>query len=347
MKTNHPQCPTCGGFHTWKKGKHQSGKQRYYCADCQKRFVIDSEKYRKKIAQLHNKPPEIEGVLPHEAHDFEADILPYLIKIGQQAKTKTEREKIQKITMPNKPFMLAIMADVHGGAKTDYEAIYEDVNRIKNNPDIYAILAGDLTDNFIIGKLQSIQKEQSTTFQMEQRFLVWFLENLESSLIAVVSGNHDNWTKKLSGFDITRHLLRNVRCLYDRNQVVFDLLRNGYKTRFLVRHKYKHSSIFNPTHGMEVFWERGGLDWDIAIGGHTHIATLCRPFIKHDRKRFAVLLGTYKLRDEYGRELGFADTHSDSRGSGCFVFRPDSDTPIWFDSLEDGEKFLEYLKYEY
>jgi len=338
---NNPECPKCKSDNTVKKGKTENGTQRYKCKDCGYRYN-DNTTHIVSSKVILDKP-QVDGIQPHEIVNFE-DMLPYLTKITNRAKEKTNRELNQTITMPNKPFAISILADVHGGGKVDYEAIKRDIDIIRSDEDIHTILAGDLTDNFIIGKLQAIQREQSTTFEMESRFLVWFLEQLNDSLLVVVSGNHDNWTVKLSGIDRMKDLLRDTKCLYDRQQSLFTLKWGDNSIRFLVRHKYKHSSIFNPTHGMEVFWERGGLNWDIAIGGHTHIATLCRPFIKHDKKRFAVLLGTYKLRDEFGKEVGFANTHSGSSGSGAFVFMPDNPEPMWFDKLEMAKLFLDYVR---
>jgi len=346
MNNNNPTCPKCGSGKTYKKGfrKTNTGnKQRYKCHSCSYLFTLNPERRNNQTVINEEERPEIIGVLARERVNID-EIYPYLEKVGERAKEKNRIEDNQSIRMPNKPFMVALLSDIHGGAKSDYEAIKRDVELIKSDPDIYAILAGDLTDNFIIGKLQSIQREQSTTFDMETRFLIWFIKSISESLIAVVSGNHDNWTRRMSGIDEMRNLLRNTLCLYDTQQSLFTIEWSGHKSKVLVRHRYKHGSIFNPTHGMEVFWERGGLDFDIAIGGHTHIATLCRPFIKHDKKRYAILLGTYKLRDDYAKEIGVARTHSDSRGSGALVFLPDYDVPIWFDNLVIARNFLDFVR---
>lgn len=338
-------CQNCGGNDWRKYGFTATGTERKRCNYCNRKIVAT------KIIILNDgdvvvEKPQISGITPEVHHDFEKDILPYLKMIGTRAAAKNEIERNQSITMPDGPFTLVMVSDVHGGAKSDYDAIERDAKTIRDTQDMYAILAGDLTDNFIIGKLANLQKFQSTTFDDETRFLEWFINIIKDSLIAFVSGNHDNWTKKLTALDHLKKLLGKVPTLFDNHQVRFRLIQNGITEKWLVRHKFKYSSIFNATHGMQVTWERGEQPYDVVLGGHTHIAALCNEFIKHNKKRFAVLLGTYKLRDEYGVELGFAHTHSETSGSACFVY-DGYGNKYWCDTIQKAVPLLKFFKAVY
>lgn len=285
----------------------------------------------------------ITGVTPQHDVDFEKEILPLMMKVGHRAQQKNKKEETATIEIRgSQPFAVAFMSDVHGGGKTDYEAIKNDVDIIRGTDDMWSILAGDLTDNFIIGKLQSVQKHQPLPMDYEHRFVEWFLDSLKDSLIAFVSGNHDVWTHKTSAYDHLRHILSEENCLFDQNQVQFTFKYFDQEQKWLVRHKFKHNSIFNPTHGIEVAWERLGIDFDVAIAGHTHIAPLHRPFIKHDKVRHAILLGTYKIRDEFATEIGFAKSHG--RGSGALVYHPDGRDPLWCADLQTARDVLAMYK---
>jgi predicted MPP superfamily phosphohydrolase len=288
--------------------------------------------------------PKIIGIMPEDKVDFETEIMPYLIKVGERAKEKNKAETNQVITMPNKPFAIALLADIHGGGKVDYKTLQEDVNIIAETDGMYVGNVGDNIDNFIIGVLQAIQREQSTTFQMEQRFLDWLFTKLRGSLLFWCSGNHENWTKKISGIDSIKETLKGTYCLYDRTQILFDLQWGENKQTWLVRHKWKYSSIYNATHGLEVGWERVGLNFDVSVGGHTHIATLCRPFIREDKMRYAILLGTYKIRDTFGREYGFAKSHG--LGSGAMVYNPDGRS-FWCEDLLTARDLLKVWQKQY
>jgi predicted phosphodiesterase len=337
-------CPQCGKNDWRKYASTKLGTERKRCNYCNKKIVVDKIRIDDVIkADGEINKPIISGLTPEVHHDFEKDILPYLKMIGNRAIEKNSIERNQTITMPDGPFAIAMLSDIHGGSKADYVSIERDIKAIRDTADMYSILAGDLTDNFIIGKLANLQKFQSTTFDDEMRFLEWFLGILKDSMIAFVSGNHDNWTRKLTAFDHLRKLIDGVPTLFDNNQVRFRLVQNGVTEKWLVRHKFKYSSIFNPTHGMQVTWERGEQPFDVVLGGHTHIAALCNEFIKHDVKRFAVLLGTYKLRDEYGVELGYAHTHTDTAGSACFVY-DGYGNKIWCDTVQKAIPILNYFK---
>src|SRR5690606_1086220 len=107
------------------------------------------------------------------------------------------------------------------------------------------------------------------------------------------------------------------------------------------RHQWRFSSIYNATHGVEVGWERGGSDFDIGLAGHTHIASLCRPFVKHGRKRYAVVTGTYKMADSYSDQVGYAPCAG--YGCGVMIFYPDGRLQ-WFEDVKTAGEFLRFLR---
>lgn len=341
-------CKHCGSEDIVKNGRDiqkVNGVPKYFysrfrCKSCGRSFTLNTGS---KHTELPPEQPEIAGVMLDDDINFETDILPNLIKLGERSQKKVEQKKLASITMPSRPFAIAIMSDVHGGSSSDYKKIKRDIEIITSTQDMYCILAGDITDNYIFGKLQQVQRLQPTTMDDEYRFLKWFIEKLKDNIIAFVSGNHDNWMKKLTAFDHLKEMLSGVNCIFDNQQAEFNLFwgaNSEHYQKWVVRHKWKNGSVFNPTHGQEVAWERMGVDFDVAIGGHTHIASICRPFVKHDKIRYAVLLGTYKIIDEFAREVGFAPTYSSTSGSGALVYHPDGRDPHWCSDLETARDLL-------
>lgn len=251
------------------------------------------------------------------------------------------RRREQKIILPV-PGALAFLSDLHFGSPfTDYQAAKSDAEIIRDTPDMKAGFIGDGVDNWIVGKLAGLQRHQAITFDAEWQLFFSWLEILNGSMAFVVSGNHDNWTRKIAGVDRIREYLRGTMLLYHSQQVKFDLVVGPQSYVVKARHKWKGSSVFNPTHGLEVGWERGGDDFDIALGGHTHIGTYCRPFDRHDRRRLAILIGTYKVADEHGEEIGVAP--SQGRGCGALVFDKDGDF-VFVENLNTAAQYLEFLK---
>jgi hypothetical protein len=90
-----------------------------------------------------------------------------------------------------------------------------------------------------------------------------------------------------------------------------------------------------------VGWDRGDIDYDWAVGGHTHIGTYCRPFHRHGKRRYAILTGTYKIHDSFGEELNFPSP-KDS-GCGAMVLHPDG-RQWFFEKLHEAAEFLAFLR---
>jgi len=272
-----------------------------------------------------------------------------LVAIGAKAfKTAKEHhdaKNSQHIYLGEKPTGIAFLSDLHlGNAGTDYEAILQDTNLIVNTPGMYAAFHGDGIDNWIVGKLQALQRGQAGNFQFEINIFRSWLRKIHQKLLLVVAGNHDNWTKKISGLDLIPELLGDTHVLYDPYETRVTLFCGPAAWDVLVRHQWKYSSVFNPTHGIEVGHDRMSNPFDIGVGGHTHIGTLMRPFFRHGREKLAILTGAYKRFDSYSKELGYAETVT--TGCGAVIFHPDG--RIWYSSsLKTACEYLTYLRKEY
>lgn len=283
-----------------------------------------------------NDPVTLYGTIPKHRVDID-DIQPYLNTIADRATEKNALQANQGITLPDGPCAIALFGDQHFGGKCDYRRLRADADLVATTPNMYVIQGGDLVDNFIIGRLQAVQKQQATTFDQELRAATWWVDRVAPSMVVWVGGNHESWTRKTSGIDFWRTRLQNCLCLYDPHQIRFTINHCGNTHRVMVRHKWRHGSVFNVTHGIEVGYDRVA-SFDVGIGFHTHQATLCRPFLRDGQRRYAVLIGTYKLRDEYARELGFPNT-AEGGGSGAFIFLPDGRL-IWEDNLQTAAEIL-------
>ena len=257
---------------------------------------------------------------------------------GQQEHAERVAQRRDQSVTVTTPCAIALLSDTHFGAPgTDYEAAKRDAEIIRDTPGMFAEFHGDGVDNWIVGKLQRLQRGQIVDFADEWELFLSWLDMLRGSLLWVVSGNHDNWTIALSGFDRVRLALQGTNVLYHTDQTIFNLHAGPLTYRVKVRHKWKGNSIFNPTHGIETSWERSGDAFDIGIGGHTHIATLYREFVKHQKKRFAILTGTYKLHDIFGEQIGFAPPHGN--GGGALVFDR-AGRFVWIDNLPQAAELL-------
>lgn len=290
-----------------------------------------------------HSPAVVEGVTAAPPAAVE-NIWQFAIDAQRHVSAKAERRKDQAITLPDEPVAIAFLSDLHiGSAGTDYAAIKRDAELIRATPGMYAGFHGDGTDNWIVGKLTALQRGQALGFDAERLLFESWVDIIAPKLLWFVQGNHDNWSEQLIGSAPNRALIQDKLMLWDRNQCVFDLHHCGYTRKVVVRHKWRFSSVFNPAHGMMVGWDRGEIDFDIAVAGHTHIATLCYPFFRHGKIRHAILTGTYKMVDAFGDECGFPPPN----GSGCGALVLDANgDQIFMDSLSAAAQYLAFLRKE-
>lgn len=95
------------------------------------------------------------------------------------------------------------MADLHlGDLMSDYKLIMERIEHIKNTPNAYCILGGDLMDTAIAS---SIGDTYGANLQpMEQlKQCVKIFEPIKDKILAVLPGNHENRVYKSDGIDTT------------------------------------------------------------------------------------------------------------------------------------------------
>jgi hypothetical protein len=294
------------------------------------------------LTNLPEDEPRIEGLTTRDDIDVAA-AWERAFEAQDQALRRTQTRARQTITMPDGgPFAIAYTSDWHiGDPACDYRTLKADHELIRDTPGMYAIFTGDGWNNWIIGKLQVLQRDEAIPFDEEVALFCDVVGTVGRKWLVAIPGNHANWTRLLAGIDRVREAFSHTKVLYDPYEVVFTLCYGEDRVVVKARHKWRWSSIFNATHGIETSWQRCDHDFDIGIGGHTHIGTFCRPFVRHKRKRWAVLVGTYKIDGDYGRERGLPTPSG--RGAGAHVFQ-EGKLPIFIEDLETAADFLAFLR---
>jgi len=295
-------------------------------------------------ANINNEyRPLLEGIFPDDDLIDPGELWDHVIAQQRRYTARCAQRKAQTITIrDDRPVGIGLFADLHlGGPGVDYEGARRDAEIVADTDGLYAGFHGDGIDNWIIGRLQAQQRTQAVGFEAEKVLFRSWLDILDDDLLWFIPGNHELWTGKAAGIDEFRDYLRGRLMLYDKHQIMVTLKLARAEWRILVRHRWKYGSVFNETHGLEVAWERMGIDFDIAIGGHDHRGTVCRPFYRHGRKRYALKVGTYKLDGDYGRELGFPEPNG--TGCGAMIFFPDGRLH-WSEDLETAAEFLRWMR---
>lgn len=173
------------------------------------------------------------------------------------------------------------MADLHiGDSMSDFKLIMERIEHIKNTPNAYCILDGDLMDTAVC---TSIGDTYGANLQpMEQlRQCVKIFEPIKDKILAVLPGNHENRVYKSDGLDITEIMCAQLGIPEKYSPTTAILF-----IRFGKQNGHGHGRPFlytiYVTHGSGGGRKEGGkvnrladlasiVDADIYIHAHTHL----------------------------------------------------------------------------
>lgn len=231
------------------------------------------------------------------------------------AALKVSQVALQDVPLPSVsfdygPVCIVNTADWHMGSEgTDYQRFESEAQIIRDTPGMYLGMVGDALDNFIIGKLAMLRID-STRFRVSEEWALvkHGLGLVASKLIYVVDGNHDQWTHMVSGIDYFGEVVEHIRpgVVYANDELSIDIIVGATPTRFRMRHKWKGTSIYNDTHGIEraAKFDKGR-SFDVGVAAHTHASGLSREFNNGGKTGLAQLCGSYKRQDRYAKRVGF------------------------------------------
>lgn len=173
------------------------------------------------------------------------------------------------------------MADLHiGDNNSDYKLIMERINYIKNTPNAYCILGGDLMDTAIAS---SIGDTYGANLQpMEQlKQCVKIFEPIKDKILAVLPGNHENRVYKSDGLDITAIMCSQLGIPEKYSETTALLFIRFGRSGSINHHRPQLYTAY-VTHGSGGGRREGGkinrladlaaiVDTDIYIHAHTHL----------------------------------------------------------------------------
>ena len=175
------------------------------------------------------------------------------------------------------------MADLHiGDSNCAYKEILERIEYIKNTPNAYVILDGDLMDTAIASSIGDTYA--ANLMPMEQlKHCVKIFEPIKDKILAVLPGNHENRVYKSDGIDTTEMMCAQLGIL-DRYSPTTALLFIRFGEGF---HGRKQLYTAYVTHGSGGGKKEGGkvnrladlasiVDADLYIHGHTHLPVVFR-----------------------------------------------------------------------
>ena len=292
-----------------------------------------------------NKPPVVEKP-PQQQIPSLSEQLTFLHQLSEVSKQKEPwKDEVEiKVQTRGLPFILLPLSDLHIGASgVDYQSLQKHLNFIKNNP-VYTVLVGDLADNFSPIKHPTAMKENVASPTDQWVVARAFFREYENKILAVVSGNHDEWTGTV-GIDIYRWLTEDLNIPLLKGGGVLRLNIDDIQFKARLWHRIARlNSQFNYTHAGKQALRLSGDDSDIIITGDKHLGGIEQTHIG-DKKRTIVQLGTFKVDDSYGRSHGFIQRPRPFYP--VLMFFPHAHNIEVIESLDQGEELILAMKKYY
>lgn len=108
------------------------------------------------------------------------------------------------------PLEILALADLHiGDPHADMDKIQELIDSVKNNPNRYAVLVGDLMNTGIANSKSDVYHETMTA-QEALDTCVEMLEPIADKILAVVPGNHEERITRQTGVDMVQELTKRL-----------------------------------------------------------------------------------------------------------------------------------------
>ena len=179
-----------------------------------------------------------------------------------------------------------IGADWHiGDAFCKMNEVMEQINDVKDNPNCYIILNGDLMNNATKSSVSDCYAEQVTPMKQMER-AVELLSPIKDKILLMTSGNHEDRTWRNDGIDLAGLIARELD-IYDRYTKTSALLfvSLGHSTPHNHSNPVKYAIYVN--HGSGGGRKEGAkairladmasiVDADIYIHSHTHLPMAMR-----------------------------------------------------------------------
>jgi len=221
--------------------------------------------------------------------------------------TKTEKALLRERGVGfngDKPIGIAFISDQHINEhdKTGWRRMMEDADKVRQTPGLYAVLGGDAVDNHcaITAAMLLSGSRPSREWEMFEEYLGVFGQG---KVLLAVGGNHDLWTRKLTGYDPAQKLCKLASIPYFPHEGFLKLIIGKNKYIVGVRHKFRCHSMYNETHAVKQWLRFGDVRWHVGVLSHHHKSAI-EVFYDGGEKRIAVRPGSYQTETDFAVSIG-------------------------------------------
>jgi len=195
-------------------------------------------------------------------------------------------------------FGIVFIGDVHiDSVGCNIAMAEEHAKRIKSAKGVYAVLTGDVND---LSRLKSFGFHSDQPAISESLdILKSYLSKFGGKILAIHSGNHDEWARTVSGIDLMKKFVGDS-IPYSSHRALLDIKSGEWKFRVFTTHQTKYGSGANPLLGPLTALKTCNdipADVDVICVSHRHTKFAGQMSWK-GRGRAFITPGTYKESDD-------------------------------------------------
>jgi hypothetical protein len=239
----------------------------------------------------------------------------------------------------SKWYCLCFLSDLHFGSDgVNYKKAREDAELIGSNPYTFSVLGGDYIDNFISAKIIEPLIQATTTPSQQITLFEEYLKFFNKNIMLMISGNHDDRTKKITGLDFLKVIADKEKILYSPDVHIFSVKNGNANYTLSIRHSTRFSSMYNYTHSVKQSRRFGEHEYDIGVICHQHTPAVEDCYIQGNHF-IAIRTGSYKVADSYCKKTDFPESKPISP---CVILAPNEKKMISMKYLDEAIDFVTY-----
>jgi len=279
-------------------------------------------------------------IVQKKVNSLDVNLWAELKEKSLQYKKYLNENAITQIQVKEKVWLLfGFFADLHfGNIGTDYTTAQTHAEMVGECPYAYGINGGDNIDNFIRTKIISAIIEAQYTPEQQIKLFQEYVKFFKGKMILLLGGNHDAWTKAVSGIDWLKLFAEKNKIVYHPEEIRCVIDYGSHNYRFLVKHKTKYNSSFNVTHALKQQYRMGDWLFDVGVGCHLHTPALEDCFLQN-RHVIVARTGSYKIHDSFGKVQGYNEAKPIMP---CVAVSPHEKRMVSFFHLEEGIDFVNF-----
>jgi hypothetical protein len=191
--------------------------------------------------QRNNYNDKVYILLPIINDDIKLEKKEFNFNIGQGLDGTPDPYIVCKIPDFQGDVKIALLFDVHyGNFAHKKEKFLSYLNWIKETPNVYAILGGDLMEDALDdGRGMTYDQTENPHTQFDD--MVKLLAPISHKILCATTGNHEHRIYKKTGIDITKLLCEKLKIPYFSGAIWLTILANTYKWNLWVSHGYSSS----------------------------------------------------------------------------------------------------------